>query len=676
MTQRTSPPPRRGAGGAPGSGRPTRTTRGATSRPSTGGRSTTRARSAAGDPAAYGGGPNGPRPPRSGGLAIAIPGANPRSRSRALFVGSLVVFSIFGAQLVRLQAVDASSPANLALSTRTVMEKEPAMRGTIFDSGGGILATSIERRIVGIDQQSVAKYRKKVNGKLTTVGVAGAAADLAPLLGMDVATLQREMTGKLRYYQVADDVLPMTWQNIAKLGIPGVSSERTSIRRYPQSTSAASLVGFVDAPMQGQGGIEMLLNKSLLGTPGKIWYEVGQDGVRLPNGKTTEDAAQRGRDVRLTINGDLQWVAQNRLAEAVQYYGARSGTVIVQSVKTGKLLALASYPTFDPNHITSTANLTNTAFTEIFEPGSTAKVMTAAAALQEGKVTPQTPMIVPYSMKRSDLTVHDSHLHDTEYLTFAGALAQSSNTGIVLAGEQVSAAILYRYFRLFGLGSPSGVDFPYESAGLLVPPQEQNGSQRYTMMYGQGVSVTAIQAASVYQTIANKGVRLTPSLIEAVGDSKGNLIPTPAPAQTRVVSAQTATELSEMLEGVVSKDGTAPEAQIDGYRVAGKTGTADRYNDKTKSYSGHTASFIGYAPAEDPQIVVSVIIQDPSRNGYYGGAVAAPVFHDVMRYALLQQKVPPSPLGSTPPSLALKLDSPPNINDPAVLADRRSTAGG
>ncbi|MBK6887610.1 MAG: penicillin-binding protein 2 [Tetrasphaera sp.] len=593
-----------------------------------------------------------------------------------MLVASLVVFSVFGAQLVRLQAVDASSPANLALSTRTVHEIEPAMRGDILDADGTVLATTIERRNVGVDQQSVTKYKKTIGKKTVTVGVAGAAADLSPLLGQDVATLTRKMTGQSRYYLLAKDISPLTWQTIAALGIPGISSERTSVRRYPQATTAASLVGFVGVDLKGKGGVESIEDSALLGRAGNLWYEVGQDGVRLPNGKTTEQPAQRGRDVRLTINTDLQWQAQNRLAQAIQYYGATSGTVIVQQVKTGKLLAVASYPTFDPNHITSGSNLANLAFTEVFEPGSTAKVMTAAAVLEEGKATPQTPMIVPYSLHRSDGTFSDSHEHPTEYLTFAGALAQSSNTGIILAGEQLSPATLEKYFRGFGVGSYSGVDFPFESRGLFAKSADWSGSQRYTIMYGQGVTIVAIQAASVYQTIANHGVRITPSLVDATSDSKGSMVAAPSPAQTRVISSKAANDLSQMLEGVVSKDGTAPEAKIDGYRVAGKTGTAYRYNQRTGGYAGYTASFIGYAPAEDPELVVSVIIQNPTRNGFYGGALAAPVFHDVMNYDLRRLEIPPSPLDSTPPTLTLKLDSPPSLDDPAVLADRRSTAGG
>ncbi len=607
---------------------------------------------------------------------IAVPGANPRTRSRALFVGFLVVFSLFAAQLIRVQALDAGAPSNAGLAIRTVKETEPAMRGTITDATGAVLATSIERRTVIVNQQAVTEYEKRIGTKLTTVGVTGAAADLSPLLGIDQASLASKLTGTRKYYILAKNISPLTWHKIADLGIPGITSERTSIRRYPQSTTAASLVGFVDEGQSGKGGIESVLDKQLRGQMGQLSYEVGQDGVRLPNGKVSDSSARRGHDVRLTIRNDLQWWAQNALARKVRETQARSGTVVVQDVRTGNLLALASYPTFDPNHISVTSgSLTNLAFTEVFEPGSTAKVMTAAAALEEGKVTPTTSMIVPFRMHRSDQWFHDAHDHDTEYMTFAGALAQSSNTGIVLAGEQLSAATIESYFRKFGIGALSGAKFPGESPGLFYPSSKWNGSQRYTVMYGQGVSITAIQAAMVYQTIANGGLRMPPTLIDAVADEDGEFVPTPRADGVRVISPQAATELTAMLEGVVSKDGTAPEAQIDGYRVAGKTGTASRYNKELGKYSGYTSSFIGFAPADDPRLVVSVIIQDP-KNGYYGGYVAGPVFRDVMTYALQSLQIPPSPTGSRPPALKLKLDTPPNINDPAVLADRRAIGAG
>lgn len=590
-------------------------------------------------------------------------------------VGFLVVLSLFGAQLVRIQGFDATATAETAQKLRTKTEMLPAPRGSITDADGTVLAASIERRIVSVNQQAVVEYKKKVNGKLTTVGIEGAIADLSPMLKMTPEALRPLLTGDSVYTVVANNVSPLTWHAISELGIPGFFSERSSVRTYPQSTSAASLVGFVMESQVGGGGVELLFDKVLRGTAGDLAYEVGQDGVRLPYGYTAEKSAVPGRDVRLTIRNDLQWYAQNVLAQKVREVGAQSGTVVVESVKTGEILALASYPTFDPARLSSaTGSLTNLAFTEVFEPGSTAKVVTAAAALEEGKVAATTPMIVPYSLRRAGTTFTDSHVHGAEYLTFAGALAESSNTGIILAGETMSPATLDKYFRKFGLGEKSGTGFPGESAGLFAAHEDWDGSKRYTVMYGQGIAITAIQAASVYQAIANKGVRLAPVLVDAVTDTGGAFVKEPRAPGKRVISEKSATALNEMLEGVVSENGTAPAAQIAGYRVAGKTGTAYAIKEGG-GYSGYTASFLGFAPADDPELVVSVIIQRPVKS-HFGGTVAAPVFRDVMTYALQNRQVPPTPEDTNRPQLALKLATVPNPYDPAVLRDRGRSAAG
>lgn len=583
------------------------------------------------------------------------------------------MLSLFGAQLVRIQGLDADATALTAQKLRTMTETLPALRGTIYDATGTILASSIERRTVTVNQRAVVEYKKwDRDGNVTAVGVPAAAAELAPLLKTTSQKLTPLLTGKAQYNVLAKNVSPVTWHTISELGIPGIFSERSSMRTYPQSTTAASLVGFVNAAQAGSGGVEMVLDPALRGMEGRLDYEVGQDGARLPNGLTTEKPAQPGKDVRLTIRNDLQWYAQNALAQKVTEVDAESGTVVVQDSKTGELLALASYPTFDPSHVDPTkGSLANLAFTEVFEPGSTAKVLTAAAALEERTVTASTPMIVPYSLHRADRVFSDSHVHPTEYLTFAGALAQSSNTGIILTGETMSPATLDSYFRKFGFGKTSEVGFPGESPGILAPYKDWDGSQRYTVMFGQGVSITAIQAASVYQTIANEGVRMPPVLIDAVADGSGSLVKVPRAPGTRVVSERSAIELNKMLEGVVSKDGTAPQAKVEGYRVAGKTGTAMRIKEGV-GYSGYTASFIGFAPAENPQIVVSVIIQNPIKS-HYGGSVSAPVFHDVMTYALQSLQIPPTPQDLRPPQLTLKLDQAPNPADPGVLSDRRRT---
>ena len=309
--------------------------------------------------------------------------------------------------------------------------------------------------------------------------------------------------------------------------------------------------------------------------------------------------------------------------------------MVVQHARTGELLAVASYPTFDPNTPgQSQDNWTNKAFNEVYEPGSTAKVMTAAAALEEGVVTPSTVVEVPNRIWRADgREFRDSHDHPTEYLTFAGVLAQSSNIGTVLAGEKIKPAKIHDYFYRFGLGQSSGMRFPGEGTGILKQAKDWDGSQRFTVLYGQGLSVNALQATAVFQTIANNGVRVPPRLISAVGDGKGGFVDADKATPVRVISPDVAKQVRDMMEGVVGKDGTAPEAKIDGYRVAGKTGTADRYDARVGGYSGKTASFIGFAPADKPELVVSVTLQRPIK-GYFGGVVAGPVFRDVMTYAL------------------------------------------
>ncbi|MGO1167429.1 MAG: penicillin-binding transpeptidase domain-containing protein, partial [Janibacter sp.] len=415
------------------------------------------------------------RPPR--GSTTAVPSAGqPRRRMRALTVTTLVVLSLFAAQLLRIQGFDSESVAADALAQRTQSEAIPAQRGTIYDANDTVLAQSQERRTVTVDQTAVPEYEKSVDGTETTVGVEGAATDLAPLLGDSTRELKKKLTGDERYRIVAKNISPLTWRKINDLGIPGIYSERSSQRTYPQSTTVASLVGFVQPQDQtAGGGLELQFDDILKGTPGRATYEISQDGSRLPNASEDVSTAEAGRDMRLTIDNDIQWYAQNALAAQVKKTEAESGTIVVQRVDTGELVSLASYPTFDPNDMSEgKGNYSNLAFTDVFEPGSTSKIMTVAAALEEDEVTPTTPMILPGSMQRGDHTLSDSHPHPDEYRTVAGALAESSNTGTMLIGETMTPQTLEDYLRKFGLGSPSGAGFPGESAGLLPKAEDWN----------------------------------------------------------------------------------------------------------------------------------------------------------------------------------------------------------
>jgi cell division protein FtsI (penicillin-binding protein 3) len=359
-----------------------------------------------------------------------------------------------------------------------------------------------------------------------------------------------------------------------------------------------------------------------------------------------------GSDIMLTIDRDIQWEAQQAIAAQVKRTGAQSGTVVVMDPRTGQVLALATAPGFDPSHIAGAnpADLGDRPASEVYEPGSTNKVITFAAGLQTHEITPLTPVTVPPTLHLAGHTFHDAERHGTEHLTAAGVLAKSSNIGTILVSERVGAERLYRIMRAFGFGAPSEVGLPGESAGILPPVDKWSGSQRYTIPFGQGVSVTALQVASVYATVANNGIRVPPRIVQATVDPSGDVHPAPAPPVHRVISPQVAQQLRTMLEAVTTNEGTAPAARIPGYRVAGKTGTSQRVDPACGCYRGYTASFVGFAPADNPQLLVEVVLQAP-RRGHYGGAIAAPVFHDVMSFALQSRHI--APTGTKPPKLRL-----------------------
>lgn len=593
---------------------------------------------------------------------------------RALTVATIFVLSVFGAQLVRIQGLDASAVAAEAESKRVTAQIIPAMRGQILAADGTVLASSVVREVVTVDQTVVCTYGTKKNTCDPTTSadaVQRAAEQLAPLLGTPVSELVTQLTGTSRYRVLSRDVTPLTWNKIAKLGIPGVLRDRRetrSERTYPQGTTTAALVGYVTDDGTPGGGVELMVDKDLEGTPGKTTYEQGRDGTAIPAAASSTTPAVDGRDVTLTVNSSLQWYAQNALAQRIKETKAKAGTVVIMDARSGDLLSVASYPTFDPDTDVGKkgAQLDNKAFSDVFEPGSTAKIMTMAAALEEKTVTPSTPVVIPNRLPRYDRSFKDSHEHPTQYRTVAGTLAESSNIGTILVSETLKSSTLERYFHKFGLGSRSGVGYPGESAGLLPKSSTWSGSQRATVAFGQGISVTAIQAASVFQTIANGGVRVAPRLVDSVREADGTVTEMPKSASSRVVSEQTAGDVSKMLEGVVSPDGTAEEATIPGYRIAGKTGTAEFYDDKVGRYSGKTASFIGYAPADDPQVVVAVIVQKPTYP-FFGGYVAGPVFKDVMTYALQELKIPPT--GKKAQHLTLQVDPEEALADPDVLRD-------
>ena len=593
-----------------------------------------------------------------------------------MFIAVLFLFSVFAAQLLRIQAFDASATQAAALSKRLIKVHTPAMRGQILDTNGQVLADSVERFTIAADPVAIQCY-VKVQGECGWQGVHQAAEDLAPKLGLDVSRLTTLFTKpNTRYVIVKKNVTPSDWRQIQALGVPGIAAERTAERLYPTSMALGQLVGYVNSADQtAGGGVELMLDGTLAGRSGSTVAERAQNGAVIPGSQRVDQPAVDGRNVRLTIDSDIQWYAQNALAKQVTAVKAETGTAIVLELATGKIRAAASYPTFDPNDLSSasTAALRNHAFEDAFEPGSTGKLMTMAAALEHGVVTPDTGVIIPNRLPRAGMKFKDHENHGTEQLTATGVIAKSSNLGTILVGERVQPAAMEQMYRKFGVGQKTEVGFAGESSGELAKASDWNAPQRYTVLFGQGYALTAVQAASVFATVANGGIRMPVSLVEGTYNDSGTYVPAPSGQGKRVVSERTATQLSRMLEEVTGENGTAADARIAGYRVAGKTGTADRYDDRLGRYNGFTASFIGYAPAEKPKYVVAVFIHKP-QAGMFGGALAGPVFNQVMTYLLERENTP----WSTPSDLQYHVWAETRLSpdDPDVLSDARARRDG
>ena len=569
-----------------------------------------------------------------------------QDRIRKIVAIAVVIFLLFGLRLIEIQAIRASGYVKKAEVELSKSATLLAPRGTIYDINGVELARSISAMNIAVDQ--------------TVVNDPAAAAKVvAPILNMTPSQLQPDLTGERRYVLIAKDITPETWRQVnqaikdyntqilkTKDGISkrigGFVPERSFIRDYPSGKLTSSLIGITNDQGSGASGIESSLNSLLAGTNGKYIYANGRGNI-IPGSEQVSVEAKSGTSVRLTIDRDVQWVAQNAISQAVASSRAESGTVIVMDPKTGAILAQASAPTFDPN-ISSTITLNklrNPAVQEVYEPGSTGKVITVAAALQEGLVTPQSIFTIPYKMKVADEYFHDHEKHPTQRLTTTGLLAVSSNTGSIIIGQKLGKDTLYNYLRKFGIGQSTNSKLPGESAGILHPVKEWSGTSLPTIAFGQGYSLTAMQATSVFATIANDGVRVSPSILAGVVDESGKYTPAKENESVRVLSSQTASNMRTMMESVVSSNGTAPAAAISGYRIAGKTGTANRFSTACKCYSGYTASFIGFAPADQPKYVISVTIQDP-KGMHWGGVLAGPVFKKVMSFVLQSERVQPT----------------------------------
>jgi cell division protein FtsI (penicillin-binding protein 3) len=558
---------------------------------------------------------------------------NGRRRLLALLILSLLAFMAISGRLVVLQVFDAGSLDQAAARQRLTVIDLPATRGRIFDRNLGDLALSVPARAIWADPRLVKDKR-------------ATATRLSRILGTPRAKLADRLALKSHFVYLARRIPKLTGDRIQRLRLPGVFVEVDVARRYPSGSVAAQVLGFVDAEGHGVAGIEQQYDGLLRGHEGKIQLERDPQGRAIPQGRRSLEPAVPGTDLVLTVDQQLQYVTEQALAKAVRDHKAKAGSVVVMIPRTGEILAMANVPTFDPNRIAGSKPEArkNRAIADVFEPGSTNKTITAAAALQHGVVTPKTETIVPDNLPLCpEKTFHDSHGHAPELMTFADIVAKSSNVGTIMTARNLGKDRLYQAELDFGYGRRSGVDLPGESPGIVRAAKDWYCTDLGTNAIGQGVAVTVLQMASVYATVANHGVLRAPTLLRGTVDARGRVAKADRRPGRRVLSNHTAKSLSKILEGVVEEGGTGTAAAMDEWRVAGKTGTARVPDTVHGGYlpGAYVGSFIGFAPAERPQVVVAVVIDRPTR-GYYGGSVAAPVFKEVAASALRRLGVVPT----------------------------------
>ena len=571
-----------------------------------------------------------------------------RNRLRACLAIVCLVFAIFGLRLFQIQGIDAQAYASMAVNAGTTKVSVPAPRGNITDRNGVELAGSTDGLTLTADPSMTAPNAPRI------------ARILVETLGNRIDyfdTVAKLRTPKSRFVYLARQVPKWTANKavdkIVAAGFPGVFGLKESLRTYPGGTLAANLLGYLNGSGTGVAGLEQEYNKLLTGKDGSSTYETSPTGQRIPMADSTVTQMVPGSNVVATIDRDLQWYADQRLADAVRASGSDWGLAITMDVRTGQIVQTSQVPTFNPDKKTgmNDYNTVSRSLQTVFEPGSVQKTVTMAALADQGKIGPDTKIVVPSKLVIDNYPISDYWTHGTLRLTAAGVIAKSSNLGTIVASQQMSDQTMHDYLTRFGFGSRTGIGLPGESAGILAPAKSWTKANHATIAFGQGISVNALQMVRAVGAIANGGVMVEPSVVSGFTSPDGKKTSNAAGNQRRVVSAKAAAAVTRMMEAVTAPDGTAPAAAIDGYRVAGKTGTAWRVNPVTGRYvrGQNTVSFIGFAPADNPRFLTYIVLDNPFANAG-GGSTAGPVFHDIMSMALERFGV--APTGSKNPRVA------------------------
>ncbi|MDO5494093.1 MAG: penicillin-binding protein 2 [bacterium] len=563
-------------------------------------------------------------------------------RRKAVSVFLVILFAVFAARIILVQAVQGPALAAQAKAERLRTYEIEAPRGAILDANGEVLATSGERVHVAVNQRVVEQWVHRVDGEVVGTGAAAAAELLAPVLGRDKAELGGEMVGDSTWRYLARNLLPSQWREIRQLGIPGIEPEWVAVREYPNANTAGNVVGFVGRDHYGLGGLEQAFDEVLTGIPGSETVEIGNGGQVIPTGTNEITEALPGATITTTINRDLQFLAQQQADDAVSRYGAHWAGVAVMEIGTGNMLALADSGSVDPGNpgASSAADRGARSITSPYEAGSTGKLLTLASAVNEGLVDAGSVFHVPYQGTFNGQTFTEHSYHEPLDLTTAGILATSSNVGTIEIGQLMSDETRYQYMRDFGFGERTGIDIPGESAGILTPPDTWDGRTRFVNMFGQGYAITLVQNVAMVAAFGNGGVYQTPRLISSIEHADGAVTVPEYPEDREVLAPETAQTMLELMESVTSEGGTGTRAVVEGYRVAGKTGTAQTANSRGQ-LTEVVANFVGVVPADDPRFAIAVVIFKP-QTGFYGGTIAAPIFQVVAADALSRYGVAPS----------------------------------
>ncbi|RIK10823.1 MAG: hypothetical protein DCC49_02550 [Acidobacteria bacterium] len=551
-----------------------------------------------------------------------------RRRIGIIFMVFVIGLGLEVVRLVQLQGLSGGHYRELAQNQRLRSEKLSTPRGDVLDRDGRPLAISVQRKTIVADPSLITDPE-------TTANL------LSGALRVDPREVLPKVSGKGRFSYVVRRIDDEQAAKVAALDLKGIMLVDEAKRHYPGGQFASNLLGFVGTDNEGLAGIEQQAQQTLAGTPGAFVVEQDPAGRPIPQAEQRYEPPIPGRDVYLTIDSEIQYRAEKILAEAVDQYKAKGGAIIVIDVKTGEILAAANNPTFDPNRYwdADPEARKNRIATDAFEPGSTNKVITAAAALEERAVSLDEKIGIPNRYKVADSEFKDAEDHPAVSWNLRNIIVHSSNIGTIRIAQRLGPETVDKYMRAFGFGQTTESGFPGESPGLLLPVEKWWGTSIATVPIGQGIAVTGLQMTQVFSTIANDGVYVTPRLVAGSEGPDGRREADAAPIGRRVTSAETASTIRQMLAGVVA-EGTGRNAQVAGHQVAGKTGTARKPSETGGYTDAYVASFIGFAPVESPRIAAAVILDEPTP--YFGGHSAAPTWSRLVSFVLPHLGVPPS----------------------------------